>query len=63
MVVENNIEGSVRVYGGNKDMSFFFINSTGFSVDFFNITFACRWVVQIPLNVVNLFINKVGIKF
>jgi hypothetical protein len=23
MVVENNIEGSVRVYGGNKDMSFF----------------------------------------
>jgi hypothetical protein len=42
---------------------FFFINSTGFSVDFFNITFACHWVVQIPLNVVNLFINKVGIKF
>jgi hypothetical protein len=61
MVVENNIEGSVRVYGGNKDMSFFLL--TVFSVDFFNITFACHWVVQIPLNVVNLFINKVGVKF
>jgi len=62
MVVENNIEGSVSVYGGNKDMSFFFI-STGFSVDFFNITYACHWVVQISLNVVILFINKVGVKF
>lgn len=63
MVVENNIEESVRAYGGNKDMSFFFTNSTGFSVDFLNITFACHWVVQIALNVVNLFINKVGVKF